>query len=135
MLYLYYNNDVLEVNVKYWREYKNSSGVIEHVCSDIEDLPVGKPIWAVAYDINNENLYPRLKKKPVLGEIFRARWGFLFVEYKKDGKTLRESGEVNFESRVYADTEKEAIEMYNTLVQDKINLLYKIIEDAEDDKI
>ena len=133
MLYFCYNNDVLGANMKYWKEETVWNGCVRHRPLPQHKLPNGKSVWAVAYSIDNESMYPHLRKTPVRGIITVN--GDFFVEYKKGTNIKKKSGIVNSSSRMYADTEKEAVEMYNALVQDRINLLYKIIEDAEDDKI
>ena len=59
----------------------------------------------------------------------------VFIPYKKDGKTFKESGIVNSRSRYYADTYEEAVEGYNSIIQDRINALEKEIEEALNDII
>ena len=52
---------------------------------------------------------------------------------KKDG-TLKNS-KVNADSRMYADTYEEAVEMYNEYVQFQIDRLNKLIESCKQDFI
>ncbi len=101
---------------------------------DINDLPVNKPIWAVAYEINNDTAHVRLKCLPTMGKIvldgnpaqskFRA--------YKK-GSSEFKSGWVFYDSRWYADTFDEAVELYNELVQKRIDRLEELLNDAKMD--
>ena len=101
---------------------------------DISDLPVGKPIWGFAYEIKNDTMHRVCYSKPVRGEIVVSPYHTKFYPYKKNGK-LCESKGVSFESRRYADTYEEAVEMYNELVQDRINRLRTAAIQAERDKI
>ena len=95
-------------------------------------IPVGKPVWAVAYDVNNETGHVNLKCLPVQGEIMP--YGSLFRPFKKGTTTPKaKSSGVHWSSRVYADTKKEAEEMYNELVQRRIDLLQNAIDNARND--
>lgn len=119
------------IRMKYYRDV-----VYGH--NDI--LPFNRPIWGLNYSINNETEYKDLICLPVLGEIvdrtgkFRI-WSSDFVPYKKGTSELRKSGMVSARSRIYADTYEEAVEMYNELVQKRIDNLYRMINEAEKDKI
>lgn len=119
----YYNN--------YGAYYKNA-----------ERLPVNKPVWAIAYNINDDTERKRLSCKPTLGEIINADesgrrfWTtHCFVPYKKGTTEKRKSGFVDFQARLYADTYEEAVEMYNELVQKRISKLEQMIEEAKKDLI
>lgn len=100
--------------------------------------PENVPIWGFAYDIDNETGRSVLKAEPVLGEIcwsgtvVRNRY---FFPYKKGTHEKRKTGEVHYTSRYYADTEAEAKQAYNKLVDDRIRLLNKMALDAEKDKL
>lgn len=43
----------------------------------------------------------------------------------------RKSGIVDFNSRMYADTYEEAVEMFNELIQQRIDNLYRMAEEAK----
>ena len=58
-----------------------------------------------------------------------------FVPYKKGTREKRKSGIVGFQARMYADTYEEAVEMYNELVQKRIENLERMIESAKLDMI
>lgn len=100
---------------------------------DVDKLPVNSPIWAVAYDINDDTEYRRLSCLPVYGEITGKGYSYCFYPYKKGTLDKRETGRVSFQSRMYADTYEEAVELYNELVQKRIDNLYRLIKDAEKD--
>lgn len=91
------------------------------------------PIWGCAYDIDNETLHVRLRKEPVKG-IFVKNRNLQFAELKKD-MTPRTSGHVHLHARCYADTQEECIELYNQLVQRRINELQQMIASASADFI
>jgi len=108
----------------------------------IETLPLNKPIYGFAYDINDDTENKRLMCLPVLGEIYKnSRKNnhlysqYCFSAYKKGTNNIRKSGAVDYNSRMYADTYEEAVEMFNRLVQKRINNLYRLIENAKSDMI
>ena len=103
-----------------------------------KDAPKDTPIWACAYNVNNESLQKRYYRKPVKGKILDAGYcssWYEFYEFRKDGETLRESGAVIADSRFYADTEQECKEIYNDLVKARIMRLNEIIDEAKEDYI
>lgn len=107
---------------------------------NINDLPLNKPIYGFAYDINDDTRNKRLNCMPTLGEIsennIKRKWSnYCFYPYKKGTKQRKKSDIVDFQSRHYADTYKEAVEMYNELVQKRIDNLKQMINKAENDKI
>lgn len=106
---------------------------------NISELPIGKPVYGFAYDVNDDTLQNRLRCLPVLGEIDK-RYPYYsdvynFFPYKKGTTERRNTGSVDVQSRMYADTYEEAVEMYNELVQKRIDNLYNMIKDTENDKI
>lgn len=98
---------------------------------DLNDLPINKPIWAFAYTIKNDTAQRTYYSSPVCGEINEHG---VFHPYKKNGD-LSGSKYYNFNSRSYADTYEEAVDMYNELVQKRIDRLKAAIEDAKKDFI
>lgn len=128
--------------MKYYHKFKTvtySDGTKHDV--DIgylfEVLPLNKPIWAVAYSVNDTTEHNDLLCKPTLGEIRQYgnyRSGSFFP-YKKGTTEVRTTGGVNFQSRMYADTYEEAVELYNELVQKRIDNLFSMVIKAEADKI
>ena len=123
--------------MKYYHEQREYDGALHDYGYNINQLPVNQPLWAVAYHINNETGYVKLRSLPVRGEI--RKWerfnGADFFPYKKNSTEVRQTGKVDYQSRMYADTEEEAFEMYNELVQKRIEALYKMIEEAKEDFI
>lgn len=92
-----------------------------------------KVLWAVAYDINNDTLHVNLKQTPVKGRIIKtSRYRWSFAAMNKNGE-LRKSGHVHFRSRMYTDTYEEAVNLYNSLVQERIDLLKAYTEKAKED--
>ena len=76
--------------------------------------------------------------KPILGELRETNHSYpdwaVFFPYKKNGEICK-SKSVNLNARYYADTYEEAVEMYNELVQQRIDRLHKAIHEAEGDFI
>ena len=106
----------------------------------ISKLPLNKPVWGFAYSINDDTEDKRLICLPVQGEIHENtdcyKWSkYCFSPYKKGTNTKRKSGVVDFNSRMYADTYEEAVEMFNELVQQRIDNLYQMAERAKADII
>lgn len=101
----------------------------------MEQLPIGKPIWAVAYEINDDTKITNLRCLPTHGEITNYGRNYFFVPYKKGTNEKRRSGEVLFWSRRYADTYEEAVELYYEMIDDRIKKLQKMIEEAKADKL
>ena len=133
--------------MKYYKESRvvNEGKSNEYVFQypyNIDNLPVNKPVYGLAYEVNDDTEYKRLSCEPVLGEIVSTEdiecklWSkYVFVPYKNGTTERRKSGYVDFQSRMYADTYSEAVEMYNELVKKRIDNLYKLIGSAEDDII
>ena len=96
---------------------------------DSLNAPRNKSIWAVAYSINDDTEHHRLLCKPTNGEFD----GYSFIPYKVGTKTKRKSGRVSKYAREYADTYDEAVDLFNSLVQKRIDNLLKMVEDAKKD--
>ena len=107
------------------------------------NLPKNKPLWAVAYDIDNDTGRVRLSCKPTLGEVVSSSeikasslWSnYIFVPYKKGTHTRCKSGFVSCGARMYADTYEEAVDIYNSLVQKRVDKLEKMKNEAVSDFI
>lgn len=102
---------------------------------DLNKLPFNTPIYGFAYDINDDTEYRNLSCLPILGELSMAGSIPFFFPYKKGTTERRKSGSIGFRARMYADTYEEAVEMYNELVQQRIDKLKRLIESAEKEKI
>lgn len=98
---------------------------------DYTNAPRDKSIWAVAYSVNDDTEHHRLMCKPTNGELV----GYSFIPYKIGTKTKRASGRVSKYARKYADTYEEAVELFNSLVQKRIDNLIEMAEDAKNDFI
>ena len=126
--------------MKYYREeYINRDGI--KVCEyayEKGEVPINKPIWGFAYTIKNDTAHHKYFSKPVLGELRETNHSYpdwaVFLPYKKNGEICKSKG-VNLNARYYADTYEEAVEMYNELVQQRIDRLHKAIHEAEGDFI
>lgn len=131
--------------MKYYHEIKTfregtKDEYVRDLGYDFNKLPLNKPIWGFAYDINDDTEHRRLSCLPVQGEIsennIKGKWcKYCFFPHKKNTKQRRKSGAVDANSRMYADTYEEASEMYNELVQKRIDNLYYMIQEAEKEKI
>ena len=128
--------------MKYYHETRTIGEYSLVLNYDIKDIPINTPIYGFAYEVNDDTDIKRLACKPVLGEVIenegiscRLWCKYVFIPYKVGTSEKRKSGYVNFDSRCYADTYEEAVEMYNELVQQRIDRLKSLIESAEDDKI
>ena len=95
------------------------------------EVPMEKLVWAFAYKIDNETGYKHLSCEPEEGVCSKS----YFTPYKKGSHALRKSGQVLKRSRYYADTYAEAVVGYNSLVQDRINRLHEMEDEAKGDMI
>lgn len=95
-----------------------------------------KPIWACAYELQNNKNKNGLIQKPVQGEIYEDGYRTYFAPYKKGSKSLAKSKEVlaNW-SRYYADTYDECVELYNSLVDDTIKYFWQRMRECAKDRI
>lgn len=114
------------------------------------ELKPGTKIWACAYDFDKSKTSHSLIQKPVYGMIRGYGWryqdflnvteetsyGTYFVPFKKNSKTeLATSKEVRIESRVYADTYEECVELYNELVKERVEWFLRRASEVERDYI
>lgn len=100
------------------------------------DSHKNKPIWACAYELQNNKNKNGLIQKPVQGEIYEDGYRSYFAPYKKDSKSLAKSKEVLADlSRYYADTYEECVELYNSLVDEKIMYFWQRMRECAKDKI
>jgi hypothetical protein len=101
------------------------------------DAPRDIILWACAYATNNSEKGMALKKLPVQGKIIGNGELFYhqsFYETNKLGE-IKKSTRVYAESRIYADTYEESVEIYNDLVDKHITFLKGLIEICNNDKI
>lgn len=111
-----------------YRERKDIQKLIE--------LHKNKPIWACAYELQNNKNKNGLVQKPVQGEIYGEDYRIYFAPYKKGSKSLAKSKEVLAEySRYYADTYEECVELYDSLVNENIMYFWQRMKECAKDKI
>lgn len=109
---------------------------------EIDKIEPNTILWACAYDKDNNCEYSHLNQKPVKGIIIRNEgdnsvklWAHkVFMKLGKNGNPVKSSA-VSLSARKYADTYEECVEIYNSLVDDRINHLKELIKDSENDKI
>lgn len=104
------------------------------IYKDSKDLEPGRKIWACAYEFDNNKITMNLSQKPIYGEIYHDGWSKHFVPYKKNGE-LAMSKMVRSRSRVYADTYQECVELYNSLVRERVDWFMQRAEETADDYI
>ena len=100
-------------------------------------------VWACAYDEDNNYDYSHLKQLPIRGMILDKRQAgmnkpvyssWVFAPLNKNGEPIK-SRVVDIYSRHYANTYEECVEVYNGLVQARIDRLNEIIAECETHKI
>lgn len=95
-----------------------------------------KPIWACAYELQGNKNKNGLIQKPVQGEIYGEGYRIYFAPYKKSSKSLAKSKEVLAEySRYYADTYEECVELYNSLINEKIMYFWQRMRECAKDMV
>ena len=100
-----------------------------------KDVAVGDKLWACEYGYYYNRTEKALIQPPVYGQIVKGKYNIRsFAILKKDG-TPRTSGLVDARSRHYADTKEECIELYNSLINERIKYLEKQIEELKLDLI
>lgn len=98
-------------------------------------VPLNTPLWAFAYDVDN-NVDRRIAIcQPVRGEVIQEGKKKRFYSYYKNTNKLKTTNSVRVASRNYAETKDEAIEGYNLLIQNRISSLHSEIMNAQKDFI
>ena len=121
--------------MRYLKE--NTPGIeLKNNDMSIHQIPFDTPLWAIAYSINDDKNLARFSSKPTRGIIKQKSYNMhQFIPYKKNTTELRSSGEVHYESRMYADTYDEAVTLFNELVDIRIAKLQKLLNETYHDKI
>lgn len=109
---------------------------------EIDNIEPNTVLYACAYDEDNNYEYTHLGQKPVKGIVVKNEgkyqcklWSHkIFLKLGKNGEPLK-SGAVSLRARKYATTYEECVEIYNSLVDERINKLKQFIDIAESDKI
>ena len=100
-------------------------------------------VWACAYTEDNNYDYSHLKQLPIQGMVldkYKAGMtkpkysSWVFAPINKNGEPIK-SKVVDVYSRHYANTYEECVEVYNELVQMRIDRLNKIFKECEEHKI
>ena len=114
---------------------------------DIHNIKPGTKLWACAYSFDNNKTTMGLIQKPVYGIARGYGWNYselaeeksysaYFIPFKKNSeKDYATSKMVHIGSRVYADTYEECVELYNSLVCEKIDWFRQRIKETEGDLI
>ena len=100
-------------------------------------------VWACAYNEDNNYEYSHLKQLPIQGMILdkykvgmeKPKYSsWVFAPLNKKDEIIK-SKVVDVYSRHYANTYEECVEVYNGLVQARIDKLNEIINECETHKI
>lgn len=92
----------------------------------------GRPIWACEYDFCENKTSMRLIQQPIRGIVKHHT----FYPLKKNSDTeIVKSRSVYMWSRKYADTYEECVDLYNSLVRQKIEWFRDRIEEIKEDFI
>lgn len=98
---------------------------------DVNSISEDQVVYGCAYEMTNDERSMGLKKLPVKGKVmFCSGRGKQFYELNRKGE-IKKSGAVYTWSRRYAATHEDSVDIYNTLVQRKIDYLNELIKDHE----
>jgi len=99
-----------------------------------KDVPRDTELWCCAYETNSKKEDFALKCLPCRCKVTKISWRESCYKLNKKGEIVNSSS-VSIYSRVYADTYNEAVELYNELVQSRINWLNDLVVDVKEDFI
>lgn len=103
------------------------------------NIPVNRPIYALSYNPYTPAHYDSAKCEPILGYITPysedPALQLIFVPANDGPYTPKRRGVIPCTARSYADTHKEAVEMYNELVDRRIAMLNELLAAASRDRI
>lgn len=114
---------------------------------EIKNIKPGTKLWACAYQFDNNKITMGLISKPVYGMARGYGWDYeevneeksyasFFVPFKSGSEMeFAKSRAVRISSRVYADTYEECVELFNSLVNEKVEWFLKRAEDTKEDLI
>lgn len=116
---------------------------------DVEKLNPGTKLWACAYEFDNNKITMGLISKPVYGMLRGYGWdnedkevteeksySSFFVPFRNGSKTeFAKSKAVRIYSRVYADTYEECVELFNSLVNEKVKWFLERAEETKKDLV
>lgn len=114
---------------------------------EIKNIKPETKLWACAYKFDNNKITIRLISKPVYGMARGYGWDYeevteeelyasFFVPFKRNSETeFAKSKAVQIDSRMYADTYEECVELFNGLVNEKVEWFLKRAEETKKDLI
>lgn len=114
---------------------------------EIKNIKPGTKLWACAYRFDNNKITMGLISKPVYGMLRGYAWDYeeiaeeksyssFFVPFKRNSETeFAKSKVVQIDSRMYADTYEECVELFNSLVNEKVEWFLKRAEETKKDLI
>ena len=115
--------------------------------SEIRNIKTGTKLWACAYEFDNNKISMGLISKPVYGMTRGYGWDYeemaeeesyssFFVPFRSRSETeFAKSKAVRILSRVYADTYEECVELFNSLVNEKVKWFLERAEETKKDLI
>lgn len=109
---------------------------------DIMNIKPNTILWACAYDEDNNYEYSHLRQEPIKGIVVSNEGEYsvklwsdkVFMRLVRNDKPVKSSA-VSLSARKYADTYEECVEIYNSLIDNRINHLKEAIKKSESDKI
>lgn len=113
--------------------------------SEINNIKTGTKLWACAYEFDNNKISMGLISKPVYGMTRGYGWDYeemaeeesyssFFVPFRSRSETeFAKSKAVRILSRVYADTYEECVELFNSLVNEKVKWFLERAEETKKD--
>lgn len=116
-------------------------------CIEIRNIRPGTKLWACAYKFDNNKITMGLISKPVYGMVRGYGWNYkevteeesyasFFVPFKSGSEIeFAKSKAVRISSRVYADTYEECVELFNSLVDEKVKWFLERAEETKKDLI
>lgn len=114
---------------------------------EIKNIKQGTKLWACAYQFDNNKITMGLISRPVYGMTRGYGWDYeevieensyasFFVPFKRNSETeFAKSKAVQIDSRMYADTFEECVELFNSLVNEKVKWFLKRAEETKEDLI
>ena len=115
---------------------------------DKKTLKHGDIVWACAFDVDmdrktwNRETVVHLKCEPVLGMIVSfsknhidASWRYCEFAILKNSGEPRKSGRVSLNARRFAHTYEDCVELFNSIIEEKIQYLNGKISELEEMKI
>lgn len=115
--------------------------------TEIRNIKPGTKLWACAYSLDNNQITMGLKQKPVYGttrcrrivweeDDLNESYSSYFVPFKKGSDSqLAKSKEVSIYARCFADTYEECVELYNQMVNERVDWFLKRAEETKKDLI